>query len=50
MKNLTNKELNNIEGGLLKTSSAWIIVGAVGSLIIGIMNGIFRPLACKSEK
>ena len=50
MKQLNNKELNSIEGGVLKTTSAWIIVGAVTSLIVGIMNGIFRPLGCKSEK
>lgn len=50
MKNLTKEELNTIEGGLLKTSGTWIIVGAISSLIIGIINGVIRPLPCQSKK
>ena len=50
MKILSNKELNKIEGGLLKTTGVWMIVGAVTSLIVGVMNGVLRPLSCKSAK
>ena len=50
MNELTNKELNNIEGGALRTTGIWIIVGAISSLVVGVLNGVLRPLSCKSAK
>ena len=49
--NLTNQELSNTNGGVLKiAASKWIIVGGIATFIIGMFNGYLRPLTCKSEK
>jgi lactobin A/cerein 7B family class IIb bacteriocin len=48
---LTNKELSNINGGGLKlTAAKWVIVGGIATFIIGFVNGILRPLSCKTSK
>lgn len=39
MNQLSKKELNNIEGGLLKNFTAWGVIGAGVTFIIGIING-----------
>ena len=39
MKQLSKNELNNIEGGLLKNFTAWGVIGAGVTFIIGIING-----------
>ncbi|MGN1338274.1 MAG: class IIb bacteriocin, lactobin A/cerein 7B family [Candidatus Coprovivens sp.] len=50
MKQLSEKELNNIEGGILKNFTAWGIIGAGVTFIIGIINGYIRPLPCRGTK
>jgi lactobin A/cerein 7B family class IIb bacteriocin len=50
MKQLTTQELNNIEGGLLKNFTAWGIIGAGITFVIGVINGYIRPLGCNSDK
>lgn len=50
MNQLSKNELNNIEGGLLKNFTAWGVIGAGVTFIIGIINGYIRPLPCNSAK
>lgn len=50
MNQLSKNELNNIEGGLLKNFTAWGVIGAGVTFIIGILNGYIRPLPCNSAK
>lgn len=50
MKQLSKNELNNIEGGLLKNFTAWGVISAGVTFIIGIINGYIRPLPCNSAK
>lgn len=52
MKNLTNKELMDIEGGGLKLSAAGIglLTGGAIAFAIGVINGFLRPLTCSSTK
>lgn len=47
MQILTKSELYNIEGGALKKTIALGLV-AVGVLIAGIIDGLLRPLKCRS--
>jgi bacteriocin-like protein len=49
--NLSEQELNNIEGGaILLGIGKWIISGGIVTFIIGTINGILRPLTCTSDK
>ena len=49
--NLTNEELSSINGGAIKlTGAKWILLGGVATFIIGFVNGLLRPLACKASK
>jgi len=44
---LSKNELENIQGG--KASNAWglgILFSALGTLLIGILDGFMRPLSC----
>lgn len=52
MRNLDNEELKNIEGGIFKLGFAGIglIIGGISSFIIGVANGLYRPLSCSSKK
>ena len=50
MKQLTKEELNSVEGGLLKNFTAWGLIGAGVTFIIGVINGYLRPLPCKGAK
>ncbi len=45
MKNLTDKELANIDGGAFKIG---IFVGVAAGItfLIGLVDGIMRPLKC----
>lgn len=43
---LSNEELNHINGGGVKLSAALIIGGAI-TLIVGIIDGYLRPLKCR---
>ena len=45
MKNLNDKELMNIEGGAIK---AGLVIGIAAGVtfLIGLIDGIFRPLKC----
>lgn len=45
MITLTNDELKNINGGAMKTGIAVGIIAGV-TFLIGILDGIFRPLRC----
>ena len=51
MKNLTDEELNNVNGGAIKLSvGTFLIIGGAASFVIGLVNGYLRPLACSSSK
>ena len=41
---LTNKQLFNISGGAIITKS--LIFGGIITFIIGVIDGILRPLKC----
>lgn len=45
MKNLTNEELMNVNGGGLKLGLGLGIV-AIGAFLIGVIDGLIRPLKC----
>lgn len=45
MKNLNDNELMNIEGGAIKVGLV-IGIGAGITFLIGLIDGIFRPLKC----
>lgn len=48
---LTEKELNEINGGALKLSAGtFLIIGGVISFVIGFVNGYLRPLTCSNTK
>jgi len=42
---LTNNEMINIDGGRINWGLVSIISGAV-ALVVGIIDGFFRPLKC----
>lgn len=50
MNKLTNEELNNIEGGVLKKMGVWAMLAAATTIAIGFLNGILRPYSCSSGK
>lgn len=51
IEKLSEKELQNIEGGLIKMSTAGMLFfGGVVTFIIGAINGYLRPIACSSDK
>lgn len=51
MNKLSSKELQNIEGGVLRlTAGKFIGFGAAGAFLIGIISGYLRPLTCNSDK
>lgn len=45
MKNLTNEELKNVDGGALKLGIGLAIVAGV-TFVIGFIDGLIRPLKC----
>ena len=45
MKNIKDKELMNVEGGAIKLGIAFGIAAGV-TFLIGIIDGLFRPLKC----
>ena len=45
MYKLTNNELATIHGGAVKLGVAALVVG-VGVFIIGVVDGLLRPLKC----
>lgn len=47
MNKLKEEELNNINGG---GALKWVIIGGVITFVIGLINGIQRPLTCSSSK
>lgn len=49
MKELTNEELINVNGGAVK-SSVIAIIGAGIVFIVGFINGLRRPYSCSSSK
>lgn len=51
MNGLTNEELMLINGGAIKIASG-LLVGIAGAatFIIGVINGILRPLSCSKSK
>jgi len=48
MENITNEELQSINGGVLKIAASKFLVaaGAAVSFLIGLVNGYQRPLSC----
>lgn len=55
MTNLTENNLKEVKGGSLALATAgkvshWLIIGGVGSFLIGFINGLQRPLSCSSSK
>lgn len=51
MNNLTNNELYEISGGGIKIGmGTYLLIGGIGSFIIGFVNGLLRPLTCSSSK
>lgn len=47
MNKLTNNELKTINGGAVSTGF-WIILGGVGLLLLGILDGYRNPLKCNN--
>lgn len=47
IKKLDNNELLEISGGSL-SAGAWIAIGGGVVFLIGVIDGIVRPLACRS--
>ena len=45
MKNVNDKELMSVEGGSIKLGIAFGIAAGV-TFIIGVIDGLFRPLRC----
>ncbi len=45
MKDLTNKELNEINGGGINLGIG-VLIGAGITFLIGVIDGFFRPLKC----
>lgn len=45
MKNLTNNEMKKIDGGGFNVA-LWLGIGAGVSFLIGLIDGIVRPLKC----
>ena len=44
---LNNQELQNIHGGAVSWKFAAGVLGGLTSFLIGVLDGLFRPLACK---
>lgn len=44
---LTNVELSNIKGGALTWKFLASVLGGAATFLIGVLDGLFRPLACK---
>lgn len=42
---IRENELCNITGGAIKIAG-WLIGGGIFTLIVGIIDGFFRPLVC----
>ena len=45
MKNLTSNEMKNISGGGINIG-LWFGIGAGVSFLIGLIDGLIRPLKC----
>ncbi len=45
MRTLKEEEIKNMKGGL--STSGALIIGALATIIAGILDGICRPLGCK---
>jgi len=50
MKNLNKEELKNINGGAVVPVGKWTIVFGIATFLIGVVNGLQRPLMCTSSK
>lgn len=51
MNMLTEKELNDINGGAIKLSAGgFLVAGGFFTFLIGLVNGYLRPLTCSSAK
>ncbi len=46
MKNLNNNELKEINGGA--NFLLWSVLGGIGLLILGTLDGLFNPGKCNS--
>lgn len=47
MNDLTAEELHKINGGGIKVGiGTYLLIGGIGTFIIGFINGILRPLSC----
>ena len=47
MKNLTNEELMNVDGGGIKLGiGIGFGIVAIGAFLIGVIDGLVRPLKC----
>lgn len=42
---LQNNELENIKGG---GATLWAVLGGIGLLVLGILDGYFNPLKCNN--
>ncbi len=49
MKKLKNEELININGGAIQWS-LYALIGAAITFIVGVVDGIVRPINCYRKK
>ena len=47
IEKLNNNELIKIDGGAL-SAGAWLAIGGGVVFLIGVIDGMVRPLACRS--
>ena len=51
MKNLTNEELSNVNGGAIRIVAGKVLLGGgILTFIVGVISGYLRPLSCSSSK
>ena len=52
MRNLDEKDLANVNGGLLRMSvaGAGLLIGAAVSFALGAFSGYIRPYSCTFQK
>ena len=50
MQQLSNQNLEEIQGGAIKGLGVWAIAGAIITFTIGFLNGLIRPYSCTDSK
>lgn len=47
---LTKEQLQNVEGGAIRQiATTGFIIGGIITFVIGVINGVLRPLSCSSK-